>query len=80
VKVTNGTVASTSWTVTWTFANGQVISQLWSGALTQSGASVTVRNVDYNGSLAAGGTATFGFLASWNGTNAVPTNVSCSRA
>jgi alpha-L-fucosidase 2 len=78
--VTNGSVASTSWTVTWTFANGQVITQLWSGAYTQSGASVTVRNVDYNGSLAAGASTTFGFLANWNGTNAIPTNVSCSRA
>ncbi|MEV0146269.1 MULTISPECIES: hypothetical protein [unclassified Nonomuraea] len=28
--------------------------------------------------MAAGGTATFGFLGSWNGTNAAPA-LSCSR-
>jgi hypothetical protein len=72
VTVRAGTTAINGWTVRWTYANGQVISQLWSGTYTQTGSSVTVRNVDYNGSLGANATATFGFLASQNGTNAVP--------
>ncbi|WP_432988469.1 endo-1,4-beta-xylanase [Dactylosporangium sp. CA-233914] len=63
----------TGWTVTWTFANGQTISQLWGGTVTQSGASVTVKPASWN----ATPPATFGFLASWNGTNAIPA-VSCS--
>jgi cellulose 1,4-beta-cellobiosidase len=74
----NGTSAITGWTVTWTFANGQSITQLWGGILTQNGASETVRNETWNGSLAAGGAAESGFLANWSGTNNVPTNVVCT--
>jgi alpha-L-fucosidase 2 len=78
VTVTAGAAAINGWTVSWTFANGQVISQLWSGTLTQTGANVTVKNVSYNGSIPAGGSQSFGFLASWNNTtNAIPT-VSCT--
>jgi endo-1,4-beta-xylanase len=61
------------WTVSWTYADGQQVTQLWSGSYTQAGAAVTVRNVSYN----AAPPATFGFLASWNATNTVPA-VSCS--
>ena len=69
-----GTAAWTSWTLTWAFANGQTVSQLWNGIETQSGANVTVKNESYNGSVAAGGTVTgIGFNGTWNGaTNAVP--------
>jgi mannan endo-1,4-beta-mannosidase len=79
VTVTNGSTASTGWTVTWTYANGQAITQIWNGQATSSGANVTVRNVSYNGSLAANASTTFGFLATWNNsTNSVPT-LSCTR-
>jgi endo-1,4-beta-xylanase len=78
VNVTNGSTARTSWTVTWTFANGQTITQLWNGTVTQSGSSVSVANVSYNGALAPGQMTSFGFLGNWSGTNAVPTNVTCS--
>jgi hypothetical protein len=79
VVVTNtGTTATTGWTVTWTFANGQTISQIWGGVLTASGSSVSVKNETYNATLAPSATTTFGFLASWNGTNSVPTT-SCTR-
>jgi lysophospholipase L1-like esterase len=67
-----GTATTNAWTVGWTFANGQQISQVWGGTLTANGAAVSVRNVSWNGTLAAGATATFGFLASWNGTNTAP--------
>ncbi|GAA1030866.1 hypothetical protein GCM10009557_24330 [Virgisporangium ochraceum] len=79
VIVTNGATASTGWTVTWTYANGQAITQIWNGQRTTSGANVTVRNVNYNGNLAPNGTAMFGFLATWNNTtNSVPT-LTCTR-
>ncbi|MFG1702718.1 cellulose binding domain-containing protein [Nonomuraea sp. M3C6] len=68
-----GAGAMSAWTVRWTFANGQQISQLWNGTLSASGSAVTVRNVSWNGALAPGASATFGFLASWNGTNTAPT-------
>jgi cellulase/cellobiase CelA1 len=73
-----GTAAINSWTVRWTFANGQVVSQLWGGVPTQSGASVSVRNETWNGMLGPNASTTFGFLASWSTTNSVPTNVSCT--
>jgi hypothetical protein len=74
-----GTTATSTWTVTWTFANGQTISQIWGGTHTQSGANVTVRNVGYNGNIAANGSTTFGFIGSWTSANAVPATVSCTR-
>jgi mannan endo-1,4-beta-mannosidase len=79
VKVTAGGAAISGWTVTWTYANGQTITQAWSATVTSSGSAVTARNVSYNGSLSAGATTNFGFLGSWNGTNAVPT-VSCTAS
>jgi cellulase/cellobiase CelA1 len=79
VKVTAGGSAITSWTVNWTFGNGQTVTQFWSTALTSSGSGVTARNVSYNGALGAGGSTEFGFLGSWNGTNGVP-SVSCAAA
>jgi lysophospholipase L1-like esterase len=79
VAITNtSATASSAWTTTFTFANGQQLSQAWNATPTQSGATVTARNVTYNGTLAPGGTTSFGFLASWNNTtNAVPA-VTCS--
>jgi len=78
ITIVNGSTAVTSWTLTWTFANGQTISSLWNGIETQSGTAVTVKNEPYNGSIAAGGTLTgIGFNGTWNGTtNAIPTAIS----
>ncbi|MEH1011775.1 cellulose binding domain-containing protein [Micromonospora sp. CPCC 206060] len=66
------------WSVTWAFANGQQIAQLWSGTYTQTGATVTVRDAGWNGPLAPNATTTFGFLANWTGTNAVPAILTCT--
>ncbi|MGK5443506.1 cellulase family glycosylhydrolase [Micromonospora sp. URMC 105] len=79
VKVTAGSAAITGWTTRWTFANGQTVSQSWNAALSNSGASYTARNVDYNGRLGAGASTSFGFVAGWNGTNAAPA-VTCTAS
>jgi hypothetical protein len=69
-----GTTAWTSWTLQWTFANGQTIQSLWNGIETQSGALVTVTNESYNASVPAGGSVTgIGFNGNLVGGNAVPT-------
>jgi mannan endo-1,4-beta-mannosidase len=73
VKVTAGTAAIKGWTVKWTFANGQAVTQIWNATVTSSGSAVTAANVSYNGQLAAGATTGFGFLGSWNGSNTAPT-------
>ncbi|MFI5490748.1 cellulase family glycosylhydrolase [Micromonospora echinaurantiaca] len=79
VKVTAGSAAITGWTTTWTFADGQAVSQSWNTRLTSSGSAVTARNVDWNGRLGAGASTSFGFIASWNGANAVPA-VTCAAS
>ena len=68
-----GTTAINGWTLTWSFANGQQITQLWNGTVTQSGATVTVANAAWNGTIASNATANVGFLANWTGSNTVPT-------
>ncbi|MGB0064474.1 MAG: cellulose binding domain-containing protein [Terracidiphilus sp.] len=73
-----GTSAISSWTLTWSFANGQTITQFWDGVESQSGANVTVTNESYNGSIPAGGSATgLGFNGTWNNsTNSIPSAIS----
>jgi endoglucanase len=68
--------AISNWTLTWSFANGQQITQLWTGTESQNGASVIVNNLSYDGNIAAGGSYTgLGFLAIWNNTtNAIPSS------
>ncbi|GAB3979779.1 lytic polysaccharide monooxygenase [Plantactinospora veratri] len=77
VRVTAGSTAIRGWTVTWTFANGQQVSNSWGATVTTSGSAVTARSTDYNGSLAAGASTSFGFLGSQTGSNPVPT-LSCT--
>ena len=68
-----GNTPINSWTLTWTFANGQTITQIWNATDTQSGSTVAATNVSYDGTIAPGGNASFGFNGSWNGSNASPT-------
>jgi mannan endo-1,4-beta-mannosidase len=79
VSVTAGGAAVSGWTVTWTYGNGQQVTQAWNAQVSSSGSAVTARNVSYNGSLGAGASTAFGFLASWNGANPVP-SLSCAAA
>ncbi|MFC5007844.1 cellulose binding domain-containing protein [Dactylosporangium cerinum] len=71
VTVRNGSTAAISgWTARWTYTGGEQITQTWGATFTQSGAAVTADNTPWNGTLAPGATATFGFLAT--GTPTVP--------
>ncbi|GAA3453423.1 family 43 glycosylhydrolase [Dactylosporangium matsuzakiense] len=73
VTVTNLGDAISGWALTWTYTAGQSVAQAWNAAVTQSGTTVTAKNVDYNANLATGGTANFGFNGAWNNsTNPVP--------
>ncbi|MER7486973.1 cellulose binding domain-containing protein [Streptomyces sp. NPDC126497] len=74
VRLTNtGAAAWKGWSLTWSFADGQKISQLWNGSHTQSGPAVTVRNTDWNGTVAAGSSAAFGFTATGSAASGKPT-------
>ncbi|GGS42451.1 MULTISPECIES: lytic polysaccharide monooxygenase [Actinokineospora] len=63
VVVRAGASTVNGWTVSWTLASGQTISQVWNGSLTTSGSTVQVKNASYNGTIAAGGSTSFGFTA-----------------
>ena len=73
-----GTAPITAWTLAWTFANGQTVSQLWNGIETQNGSTVTATSESYNGSIPAGGSYNgVGFNGVWNNSvNAAPTSFS----
>jgi hypothetical protein len=85
VVVTNLGDPVNGWRLTWSFGAGQTITQLWNGSYTQSGAQVTVKDAGWNGSIATGGTAAFGFNGSLTGANPVPSSfalngVTCTGA
>jgi lysophospholipase L1-like esterase len=77
VTVTAGAAAIKGWKASWTFANGQTISQLWGGSVTQTGGAVSVTNMSYNGALAPSAATSFGFTAGQPGANPVPA-VTCA--
>lgn len=62
------------WQLTWSFPDGQQISQLWNGTYSQNGDSVTVRGVDWNRTVSANGSVEFGFNGTKSGANGAPTD------
>ncbi|MET8153975.1 cellulose binding domain-containing protein [Actinoplanes sp. NPDC049668] len=74
VGVTNLGDPVTGWRLTWSFAAGQAVTQLWNGTVTQSGAQVSVANAAWNANLATGAGVAVGFNGSWTAANPVPTD------
>lgn len=74
VTIKNNGSALNSWTLTWAFPGNQQITNAWNTNATQSGKNVTAVNMPYNGNIPTGGTASFGFGASYSGTNSVPSS------
>lgn len=75
ISITNtSSTAINGWSLQFSFPNGQTITQLWNGSVSQSGSSVTITNASYNGSIPAGGTLNSppGFNGSWSGSNGSP--------
>ncbi|MFJ6197359.1 family 43 glycosylhydrolase [Micromonospora sp. NPDC092111] len=62
------------WRLSWSYAAGQTVTQLWNGTVSQTGAQVTVTSVGYNGQLPAGGSTSFGFNGAWTTSNPAPTS------
>ncbi len=58
--VNDSTVTSTRWAVAWTLASGQRIVSGWNAALSTSGSIASATSLAYNGTLAPGGSTTFG--------------------
>ncbi|MFI7221103.1 cellulose-binding domain-containing protein, partial [Micromonospora maritima] len=74
VTVTNLGDPVSGWTLTWSYPAGQTVTQAWNATVTQNGAAVTARNVDYNGSIPTNGTTSFGFNGAWTSSNPAPTS------
>ncbi|MGW5231028.1 glycoside hydrolase family 48 protein [Streptomyces nodosus] len=75
VTITNrGTDALNGWTLTYAYSGNQTLSNGWNGSWSQSGKNITVKNVDWNGTIAAGAAVTTGAQFSYSGTNTAPTS------
>ena len=71
--INNTTTAVNGWTLAFTFSGNQTVTNAWSGACTQNGASVTVKDAGYNATIPAnGGSVNFGFNLNYSGANAEP--------
>jgi chitodextrinase len=74
VVVTNtGNAPTKGWKVTWTWSGNQHVDNMWNANNQQSGQNQTATNMPYNGTVAPGGNTSFGFQASYSGSNAKPT-------
>ena len=73
ITITNTGDALTSWTLGYSYAGNQQLTQGWSGNWTQSGENVTVTSASWNGSLATNGSTQIGANFSYSGTNTAPT-------
>ncbi|MFJ4783799.1 cellulose binding domain-containing protein [Streptomyces sp. NPDC088794] len=70
--VTNsGSTTLSTWTVEFDLPSGTTVGSYWDSLLTQSGSHYTFKNREYNGNLAPGASATFGWVSAGTGT---PTN------
>ncbi|GIJ23947.1 rhamnogalacturonan lyase family protein [Micromonospora lutea] len=74
VTITNLGDPVNGWTLTWSYAAGQQVTQAWNATVTQSGAQVSARNADHNAAIGTNASANFGFNGSWNGSNPTPTS------
>ncbi|MCP2328611.1 hypothetical protein HDA40_007118 [Hamadaea flava] len=81
VTVTNtGSTTITGWTAAWAYSGNQKITSFWNATVTQSGQSVTARDLGYNGTLAAEASTAFGFQGTYSGTNTSPTSFTLNGA
>jgi lysophospholipase L1-like esterase len=70
----NGSTAINDWTLGWTFAGNQKITNLWNGNFKQTATSVKVSNLSYNATIPVNNSISFGFNISYTGTNTKPTD------
>ena len=74
VIANTGTTAINGWSLTFTFPGDQKVTSAWNATVTQSGEAVTAVNVGYNGTVAPGGNASFGFQGTWTANDSPPTS------
>ncbi|MEC4016719.1 glycoside hydrolase family 18 chitinase [Streptomyces sp. H27-D2] len=62
-----GTTTINSWTVEWDFPSGTTVGSFWDASITSSGGHSTAKNLGWNGTLAPGASASFGFNGAGSG-------------
>ncbi|MFB6861749.1 glycosyl hydrolase family 18 protein [Streptomyces virginiae] len=62
-----GTTTLSSWTVEWDYPPGTSVTSAWDATVTSSGTHWTAKNVGWNGTLAPGASASFGFNGAGSG-------------
>ncbi|MFD0478629.1 cellulose binding domain-containing protein [Nonomuraea thailandensis] len=67
-----GTTPIDRWVATWTWPGNQQVTTAWNATVTQSGAQVTARDAGHNAVIGASSSTSFGFEATYSGTNATP--------
>ena len=65
------------WNVRLSYGSAPSLQQAWNATVTAGGTTLSATNAGYNGTLAAGASTTFGFIA--GGPSAIPT-LTCSGA
>ncbi|GAA1028809.1 hypothetical protein GCM10009557_15170 [Virgisporangium ochraceum] len=74
VTVTNaGSTAINGWTLQWAWPGNQQVTNSWNATVTQSGNQVSARNATWNATINPGQNASFGFQATYSGSNTAPT-------
>ncbi|WP_328502748.1 cellulase family glycosylhydrolase [Streptomyces sp. NBC_00457] len=69
-----GTTPLTGWSLAFTFADGQTVTNMWGGTATQNAGTVTVSPASYTSTIPAAGSVTVGFTGSKGATNTAPTS------
>jgi len=79
--ITNGTSSAIStWRVEFDLPSGFGVGSVWDAAMTRNGQHFTFTNLGWNGTIPAGGTASFGFNGSPGGSGAIPANCTLNGA
>ena len=73
ITITNtGATRLSGWTLTYTFGGDQRITSSWNATFSQSGAAVTLRNADWNGTVQPGASVSLGTQGTWHSSLAAP--------
>lgn len=77
VTVTNtGTAPTTGWSVGFTLPGTQAVRSSWNAKVTQTGQQVSATNLDYNATVKASGTTSWGVIV--DGDGATPSPLTCT--
>ncbi|WP_046509056.1 glycoside hydrolase family 9 protein [Streptomyces odonnellii] len=79
VKNTSATPVN-GWTLGWSYPGGQRVTGAWNATVTQSGTAVTAKDVGWNKAIAPGSSVSFGFQATFTGSNPAPTGFTLNAA